>query len=280
MVTRLHKLSSEMPAGVFTGRQKMTRIFGACLALLFLVVVVISLSFTTFLRPSAGRLLRVISPSSRLLPRKAATGPGIEGVGGSGEEISCIRPLNNVWGASYVESQEFSSFAWPMVAQSSLRCHNNPMLKLCCKPVHQVLILLWTDKLFGIPFMPPSKNSILPFICCHGVQFSYTVDKSLLSSADIVEFHLREFDAVAKPPRTNDQQLWMIVNFEGQYQIDNAVGKQVNLWRTFTRSSDIFHPYSDVGECQCNHSLRAFPVPFEERKKSPLLVVVSNCTGP
>ena len=196
-----------------------------------------------------------------------------------GGKTFCKHPLSMVWGASHIKGVEVSSYAWPRVAQSAIRCHDDSTLVLCCKPVRRVLILIWTERLFGVPFMPPSRAKVLPFICCHGVQFSYTVDKSLLSSADIVEFHLREFNSVKKPRRTDAQQLWMMFTLEAQYQIADGIGSQMNLWRSFTHSSDIFHPYSDIGECQCSRSRSALTVQFEERSTAPLLVIVSNCNS-
>ena len=186
----------------------------------------------------------------------------------------CPRPLQDVWGDSRDSGERY--WAWPRPAISEMRCRDPKKLTLCCKPVKRVLILMWHETLFRISFLPPSKGDVIPFLCCAGVQFSYTTNKKLLNVANIVEFHMADFFATPRPDRAKGQ-LWMMFSMEGQYQTPHALGGQMNLWRSFTRDSDIFNPYAGVGECECNSSLSSVKVPFESREKAPFVVIVSNC---
>ena len=187
----------------------------------------------------------------------------------------CPRPLLEVWGDSHETGK--ASWAWPRPAMADMRCGESPMLQLCCKPTRTVLVLMWNTKLFGLPFMPHGKESTLPFLCCNGVQISYTTDRSMLKSADIVEFHQKNYLGGDRPARSD--QLWMIFNMEGQYQTPQTLGGEANLWRSYLHSSDVFNPYSDVGACQCNRTLSPLKVPFEKRDKVPFVAIVSNCAS-
>ena len=229
----------------------------------------------------------VIHSSSSNLARKSLTVPtAIENDADDTEARSfwtwntsdptarCDRSVLTVWGDP--DETTKASWAWPKPAINGMRCGSGARLALCCKPKKTILILIWTGRPWSIPFMPPGKKATLPFICCNGIQVSYTADRRQLARADIVEFHFVEYGSEL-PGRAGKDQLWMLFNMEGQYRLLPTLPLQFNLLRSFRKNSDVVNTYAATDGCQCNRTLGTLTHPFGLRKSTPLAAVVSNC---
>ena len=115
------------------------------------------------------------------------------------------------------------------------------------------------------------------FGCCDGIAMVYTTNRSLYSTADIVEFHPRNLPNPL-PPRGHANQVYMVYTSEAPYNIiDFAPFAGVNLLRTYSRDSDIRQTYFAAGECACDIILRPLAIRFSQRRKTPISALVSNC---
>ncbi|XP_065193728.1 uncharacterized protein LOC135824914 [Sycon ciliatum] len=187
----------------------------------------------------------------------------------------CYRNMEIAWKPGESRSKDVT-WAWPSVTIRDRRCGTGPRLRLCCRPRKQILILMW-NKVFRSTFLP-QRDKPYPFLCCDGVQLSYTTKRSYQFTADVIEYHMEDSYAIDPTRHTAKDKISMLFVMEAQREW-TRLRRPFNLLRSFINTADIYQPYfAGGGSCLCNQTLRALPVPFKLKlKTAPMLALVTNC---
>ncbi|XP_065179716.1 alpha-(1,3)-fucosyltransferase 11-like [Sycon ciliatum] len=187
-----------------------------------------------------------------------------------------LAKVSQVWG------EDGAAYAWPRSVRIYSQCRHPGEVRICSKPRKQFVILLWDEEFWNtrsaLPFViHPPKDGLLHFGCCDGMDMVYTADKAMLSTADIVDFHPKYRQPM--PMRGHKHQAFMMSSGEPPYVAAkySVPMEEINLLRTFSRSSDIAQSLTHPGECFCEKFLQPLKVPYRERQRVPVSVLVSNC---
>eukprot|EP00117_Sycon_ciliatum_P044416 scpid53118/ scgid32053/ Alpha-(1,3)-fucosyltransferase 11; Fucosyltransferase XI; Galactoside 3-L-fucosyltransferase 11 len=187
-----------------------------------------------------------------------------------------LAKVSAVWGS------EGATYAWPRSVMLYAQCRHPGKVAVCRKPRKQFLVLLWDERYWSFandhPFsVRPPSDGLLHFGCCDGVDMVYTTDRTKLAVADIVDFHPRYNKHM--PKRGHPHQVFMMSSAEPPYLVGfrPLLMKDVNLLRSFSRSSDIQQSLTEPGECFCKKYVQPLKVPFEKRHRVRVSALISNC---
>jgi hypothetical protein len=162
------------------------------------------------------------------------------------------------------------------LVNSQLHSEDKKSLKDKC------VILLWT-KWFGIDYLDRLKRW-KALDCLESDNCIATQDRSHLSQARAIVFHLRDVKADDIPVEHLDGQFWVLVNHEAPYNTMNdtrefkMIEKQINWTISYRSDSDIYVPYGKIIEREVDD---VWPqrVSFEGKSKM-VGWMVSNCKAP